>query len=421
VLEVSKAVRMKGVEAPDGDTSFVALDQERRGQVKPATRPSCRTVAPHLCFHTPLPTTMAHESRFLPQVDEDGLPVVYDKDLIEAYWKKEGSALQQRWTEFLGYSVPYLTRMVGMLITGTPLPISLSPFARVAICRVDNRSLLSLSLAHSHAHTALHGTAPGGSPPSLHRQRMPIATLSLSLSLSRGLSGGTHPGGTDELMKNDRVLAKDAREIFEKLGPTYIKMGQMMSVRPDVLPQAALDELSILQVRARWVTLRARWVTLRACWLTLRARWVSLRARWVTLRARWVTLRARWLTLRACWLTLRARWLTLRARRVTLRARWLPLRARRVTLRARRVTLRARWVTLRARWVTLRARWVTLRARWVTLRARWVTLRARWVTLRARWVTLRARWVTLRARASHSRAAHTHTSASCVSHPRGGL
>jgi hypothetical protein len=37
--------------------------------------------------------------------------------------KKEGSALQQRWTEFLGYSVPYLTRMVGMLITGTP-PLS---------------------------------------------------------------------------------------------------------------------------------------------------------------------------------------------------------------------------------------------------------------------------------------------------------
>jgi hypothetical protein len=50
-LEVSKAVRMKGVEAPDGDSSFVALDQERRGQV-----------------------------------DEDGLPVVYDKDLIEKYW-----------------------------------------------------------------------------------------------------------------------------------------------------------------------------------------------------------------------------------------------------------------------------------------------------------------------------------------------
>lgn len=53
----------------------------------------------------------------------------------------------------------------------------------------------------------------------------------------------------DELNKNDEVLARDARIIFEKLGPTYIKMGQMMSVRPDVLPPAALKELSILQVR----------------------------------------------------------------------------------------------------------------------------------------------------------------------------
>ena len=34
---------------------------------------------------------------------------------------------------------------------------------------------------------------------------------------------------------------------MEELGPTYIKVGQMMSVRPDVLPQAALDELAVLQ------------------------------------------------------------------------------------------------------------------------------------------------------------------------------
>ena len=45
------------------------------------------------------------------------------------------------------------------------------------------------------------------------------------------------------------VLAKDAREIFEELGPTYIKLGQMMSVRPDVLPKDALNELKILQDR----------------------------------------------------------------------------------------------------------------------------------------------------------------------------
>ena len=104
-------------------------------------------------------------------VDEVGLPLVYDKDLIQKYWKSQGSALTQRWTEFLGYAVPYLTRVISLLVTG----------------------------------------------------------------------------GNDELSKNGASLARDARVIFEKLGPTYIKMGQMMSVRPDVLPASALDELKILQ------------------------------------------------------------------------------------------------------------------------------------------------------------------------------
>lgn len=38
------------------------------------------------------------------------------------------------------------------------------------------------------------------------------------------------------------------RQNLERLGPTYIKMGQMLSVRPDVLPKEALDELAVLQV-----------------------------------------------------------------------------------------------------------------------------------------------------------------------------
>ena len=32
-------------------------------------------------------------------VDDVGLPLVYDKDLIQSYWKKQGSAITQRWTE----------------------------------------------------------------------------------------------------------------------------------------------------------------------------------------------------------------------------------------------------------------------------------------------------------------------------------
>ena len=136
ILDVSKTVRMKGIEAPANEKSYVALDSENAGLV-----------------------------------DDDGLPLVYSPEAIQTYWKKQGGALQQRWLEFLKESVPFLTR---------------------------------------------------------------VASLSLQ-------------GGSEELTKNGASLAKDAREIIQRLGPTYIKAGQMMSVRPDVLPQAALNELAILQ------------------------------------------------------------------------------------------------------------------------------------------------------------------------------
>jgi len=130
---------MRGVEAPEAERTFVKMDEEDEERAG--------------------------------AVDEVGLPLVYDKKLIQAYWEGQGGALQQRWTEFLALSVPFLTRIVTLALTG----------------------------------------------------------------------------GADELNRNQASLAKDARIIFEKLGPTYIKAGQMMSVRPDVLPQAALDELAVLQ------------------------------------------------------------------------------------------------------------------------------------------------------------------------------
>jgi aarF domain-containing kinase len=136
---VNAAVGMRKLDAPDTQKSYVYMDGgaiERKGKV-----------------------------------DEFGLPLVYDKDLIQAYWSDQGSALTQRWAEFLGYAIPFLTRVITIVVTG----------------------------------------------------------------------------GTPELKNNGASLAKDARIIFEKLGPTYVKLGQMMSVRPDVLPQGALDELKILQ------------------------------------------------------------------------------------------------------------------------------------------------------------------------------
>jgi len=134
VMEVSKGVT--SIEAPDTDSSFVAMDESRRDLV-----------------------------------DEQGLPLVYNKEAIQKYWEGQDGALQKRWAEFLGTSVPFLTRVAGLLVTG----------------------------------------------------------------------------GADALNANAGDLARDARERIEKLGPTYVKMGQMMSVRPDVLPQAALDQLVVLQ------------------------------------------------------------------------------------------------------------------------------------------------------------------------------
>jgi aarF domain-containing kinase len=52
------------------------------------------------------------------KVDEAGLPLIYDKDLIQDYWKKQGSALTQRWAEFLGYAIPFLTKVITILVSG---------------------------------------------------------------------------------------------------------------------------------------------------------------------------------------------------------------------------------------------------------------------------------------------------------------
>jgi aarF domain-containing kinase len=102
--------------------------------------------------------------------DENGLPLYYDKDLIERYWKRERNALSDRWNAFVGKAVPFLTRLVTLWIRD--------------------------------------GT---------------IAETELP------------------------ALSKQAVADIQELGPTFIKLGQMMSVRPDILPPATLRELETLQ------------------------------------------------------------------------------------------------------------------------------------------------------------------------------
>lgn len=131
---VNAAVSMKSLEAPDVTKTYIALDKTKQ------------------------------------ELDEEGLPLVYDKDVIEAYWSKERGALNKRWGYFVGKAVPFLTKLTTLFIRDGKI--------------VD--------------------------------EEIP-------------------------------ALSKQARMDLQDLGPTFIKAGQMMSVRPDVLPTATLDELTKLQ------------------------------------------------------------------------------------------------------------------------------------------------------------------------------
>ena len=54
-------------------------------------------------------------------------------------------------------------------------------------------------------------------------------------------------GGLEGLRREEAVLAKDMRIAMEELGPTFIKLGQMLSIRPDIIGPAATKELEKLQ------------------------------------------------------------------------------------------------------------------------------------------------------------------------------
>lgn len=48
--------------------------------------------------------------------------------------------------------------------------------------------------------------------------------------------------------QNKRRRAAELKDLFTRLGPTFVKLGQGLSIRPDICPPEYLEELSELQV-----------------------------------------------------------------------------------------------------------------------------------------------------------------------------
>ena len=56
--------------------------------------------------------------------------------------------------------------------------------------------------------------------------------------------------------RKDKPIEERLRITLERLGPTFIKFGQVLSVRPDLIPKSYIKELEKLQLRYKGLMLK---------------------------------------------------------------------------------------------------------------------------------------------------------------------
>ena len=94
---------------------------------------------------------------------------------------------------------------------------------------------------------------PEQDPPSLHIRDLPRVN-EISLVLARngfghllGIMGISAPSKTKGEPRKKTPIAKRIRRALADLGPTFVKFGQVLSVRPDILPRSVIEELETLR------------------------------------------------------------------------------------------------------------------------------------------------------------------------------
>ncbi|MCX5779892.1 MAG: AarF/ABC1/UbiB kinase family protein [Firmicutes bacterium] len=74
-----------------------------------------------------------------------------------------------------------------------------------------------------------------------------LGYLIIRLGLGRFLSPQSRPEASATVWESDRIMADKLCRAFIELGPTFIKLGQILSTRPDMLSPAFIEELETLQ------------------------------------------------------------------------------------------------------------------------------------------------------------------------------